>query len=305
MEGTFEPAAVSENALTIGSKAPSLDIEHWLSDGNGAFQAVTDFAPGKIYVVEFWATWCGPCVRSMPHLVELQESHKDTVQVISVSDEDLETVKGFLDRPYTEGGEDGPQTFGELTSAYCLTTDPDRSTGQEYMAAAGQNGIPACFLVGKTGLIEWIGHPMQLDEPLAKVIDDSWDRETFGAQFKKSQMFDLVMNQIFQAAQTGDMDKAQALLEKAKSAASDPQQKMQVQGIEAQLKMAPIAKKMQSGDMAGAIEDLEALAEESEGPIKQQVTRILQQLKAQAEAAAELTEESDVVEPTESSGDEE
>ena len=88
-------------ALTIGSKAPSLDIEHWISNGNRAFAEVTDFESDQVYVVEFWATWCGPCVRSMPHLVELQEKFKDSVQVVSVSNEDLDTVNAFLERPYT------------------------------------------------------------------------------------------------------------------------------------------------------------------------------------------------------------
>jgi hypothetical protein len=48
--------ADEKGVLTIGSKAPSLDVEHWVSDGNGAFKPVTAFQPGKVYVVEFWAT---------------------------------------------------------------------------------------------------------------------------------------------------------------------------------------------------------------------------------------------------------
>ena len=42
--------------LTIGSKAPLLNIEHWISNGNGKFKPVTTFTPGRVYVVEFWAT---------------------------------------------------------------------------------------------------------------------------------------------------------------------------------------------------------------------------------------------------------
>ncbi len=172
----------ADDLLTVGSKAPSIDIEHWLSTGNGKFEPVKEFEPGKVYVLEFWATWCGPCVASMPHIAELQEKYADKgVQVISVSDEDLETVQGFLEKEVP--GED--KKFGELTSVYCLTTDPDGSTHKDFFEAAGQDGIPTAFIIGKDQKIEWIGHPMEMEEVLAKVIEGSWDREAFAQKIRK------------------------------------------------------------------------------------------------------------------------
>ena len=47
----------SSELLTIGSKAPALDVEFWVQNGEGSFKEVTDFKPGKVYIVEFWATW--------------------------------------------------------------------------------------------------------------------------------------------------------------------------------------------------------------------------------------------------------
>jgi len=297
-----QPAApeiqLPEAALTIGSKAPSLDIEHWISDGQGAFGKVADFEADKIYIVEFWATWCGPCVQSMPHLVKLQEEFKDSVQVVSVSNEDLETVTAFLERPYKNGGEDGPQTYGELTSTYCLTTDPDRTVDKDYMEAAGRNGIPACFVVGKTGLIEWIGHPMALDEQLSQVVDGTWDRDAFAVEFKKEQAFDMVMSQIYEAAQAGDMEKANQLVEQARGFAG-PQQLRQIDQIAFQLKMAPVGKMMQAGDVAGAVAATEKLMEEAEGPMKSQLGSVLEQIKEQLEASREEESEDATVEPAE------
>lgn len=206
------PTAVqAEPTLTIGDDAPALDIEHYLQDGNGFFGEVEKFEDGKVYVVEFWATWCGPCIQSMPHLVELQEKHRgEGVQIISVSDEDLATVKELMVKDYP-GKE---KTFEELTSAYTLTVDPDGSVTEDYMRAAGQNGIPASFLVGKTGKIEWIGHPMELDEPLAEVISDSWDREAYKKKMAQQQRLEASMQKIQQLAGSGKFDDAIKVVDK-------------------------------------------------------------------------------------------
>lgn len=196
--------------LTIGSEAPSLDIQHWVQNGNGKFQPVTKFESGKVYVVEFWATWCGPCVQSMPHLAQLQNEYAEKgVQIVSISDEDLETVEAFLAREVrgappaeSETGESQKQTYRQLTSAYCLTTDPDQSSYRDYMEAAAQNGIPTAFIVGKDAHVEWIGHPMEMDGPLQAVVSDRWDRAAFAEEMKARQEAEKAMQDLQVGLQT-------------------------------------------------------------------------------------------------------
>lgn len=271
--------------LTIGSQAPSLDIEHWVQDGNGKFKPVTEFAKGKVYVVEFWATWCGPCIASMPHLVETQNKYADKgVQIVSISDEDLETVDKFLERKFkptpakksgdekeAEESGDQPKTYRELTSAYCLTTDPDRSASKDYMEAAGQNGIPCAFIVGKDQKIEWIGHPMSMDKALADIVDDKWDRAAFAEQFAESQKMNLLMAKVMRSAQSGDTEEAMELIESALADADSPQAKAQLQGMKVQVKMSKVGKMMQAGNSEGAMAELDAIieAEKNEGLKKQ------------------------------------
>ena len=171
--------------LTIGSVAPTINVEHWVHNGEGRFPKVEKFESGKVYIVEFWATWCGPCIASMPHIVTIQSKYADMgVQLVSVSDEQLEIVEKFLGKKIPDAKEDGPATYGELTKSYCLTADPDRSVHRDYMTAAERHGIPCCFIVGKDAKIEWIGHPMRLDDPLSQVVNGNWDRESFGIQFR-------------------------------------------------------------------------------------------------------------------------
>ena len=200
--------AAAVDSLTIGSPAPALDIEYWVQDGNGFFQPVTKFEEGKAYVVEFWATWCGPCIASMPHLASLQDAYRGRgVQIVSISDEPLKTVKAFLDRE-AEMGEGEKKTFGEITSAYSLTTDPDRTAYAAYMEASEQQGIPTAFIVGKDSKIEWIGHPMEMDGPLEQVVTDSWDRDAFAKMYEAERKFNDVLQQISTLAGTGKFDEA-------------------------------------------------------------------------------------------------
>ncbi len=211
--------SLAADLLTVGSDAPSLDIEHWIQDGNGKFKHVKEFEKGKVYVVEFWATWCGPCVQSMPHLAQLQSDYATKgVQIISISDEDMGTIDSFLARE-VRGGKaveaDGKkQTYRELTSAYCLTTDPDRSVAIAYMEAARQGGIPTAFIVGKDSKIEWIGHPMRMDETLAAVVEDRWDRAAYIAELKMQEELNNAVQEIDGLVQRKEFDKAIELADK-------------------------------------------------------------------------------------------
>ena len=209
--------ATADQSLGIGSKAPALDIEHWLQDGNGFFKHTKEFEEGNVYVVEFWATWCGPCIGSMPHLAELQNKYRGQgVQIISISDESVDEIDALMQQVHPQAG----KTFAEVTSAYSLTTDPDRSSQTDYMDAANQQGIPTSFIVGKTGLIEWIGHPMEMDEPLDQIVNDKWDRKGFAKAYAARADFERVMEKLGRLVGASQHDSAikyvQAEIAKAK-----------------------------------------------------------------------------------------
>lgn len=144
---------VTAQAAQIGDPAAPLEIAEWVK--GDAIDLAT--AKGKkIVVVEFWATWCGPCRASIPHLTELQRKFAERgVVFVGVSDEAASKVKPFVDE------------MGDKMD-YTVAIDRDGKTSEGYMKAYGQNGIPHAFIVDRDGRIAWHGHPMA---DLEKVLD--------------------------------------------------------------------------------------------------------------------------------------
>jgi len=156
------PGFAQAPTLAIGNPAPALQVEAWLKGS-----PVPAFEKGKVYVVEFWATWCGPCRASIPHLTELQAKYPD-LRVVGVNvfekynEETRAKVQAFVDAQ-------GPKM--SYTVAY------DGKAGamaNAYMKAAQQPGIPTAFIVDRQGLVTFIGYPLTMDEPLAQVMKGTY-----------------------------------------------------------------------------------------------------------------------------------
>lgn len=108
-----------------------------------------EFGKGqKVFVLEFWATWCPPCRNSIPHLSELQQKYKDTVTFIGITSEDPTTVAQFVNRM-------GAQMD------YTVVADTTGQTTKNYMEQFGIRGIPHAFIISKDGKVAYHGHPME------------------------------------------------------------------------------------------------------------------------------------------------
>lgn len=93
--------AVAVTALALQASEPGKKAADWkLQDVNGKAVSLADFK-GKVVILDFWATWCGPCVKEVPGFVELQKQYgPEGVVVVGVSldDEGPKVVKKFMEK---------------------------------------------------------------------------------------------------------------------------------------------------------------------------------------------------------------
>lgn len=156
---TVAASANAQEKLRVGDPAPPITAAEWVQGD------VTGIESGKVALVEFWATWCGPCKKSIPHLDALHERYAGKgLVIIGVSNEKPEIVK-----PFVKGRGSG--------MSYPVAVDQNDATSNAWMKAAGQNGIPCAFLVTRDGKVAWIGHPADpaMDEAIPKLLAGKFD----------------------------------------------------------------------------------------------------------------------------------
>lgn len=138
-------AATSDNIVPLHAiyaksflnrPAPDISVERWLT-------GVPDMQ-GKFVLIDFWATWCGPCRRSIPHLNELYAKFKDKLVVIGISAESEQAIRAMSD-PKIE---------------YTIVSDTQGRTAK----TAEVTGIPHALLIDPHGIVRFEGMPHYLEE---------------------------------------------------------------------------------------------------------------------------------------------
>ena len=87
----------TQGPLPIGSKAPDFQLQS--VDGTKSVRLSS--LKGKTVLVDFWATWCGPCRQSLPHTEDLYKKYGDKdLAVVTVSDEPSSKIQGFLSQAH-------------------------------------------------------------------------------------------------------------------------------------------------------------------------------------------------------------
>ncbi len=199
----FVPVATA--GLQVGDPAPPFgkNIE-WLK--GRPIDPTRDVGKG-IYVVEFWAVWCTPCVIQIPHTTELQKKlQKHGVHFVAMTSpgwqrQRLEDVRRFV------------QSQGDAMG-YTVGFDRTEQTYDNYMTAAGANGIPYAFIIGKDGRIAWQGHPNgNMERVLEQVIAGTFDVAAAAAAAEVQKKLDALAVRFNRAAAFRQWEEALAALD--------------------------------------------------------------------------------------------
>ncbi len=193
--GESVPARV---LLKVGDPAPPLRVERFLKG-----EPIPAFEKGRVYVVEFWATWCGPCIQAMPHLSALQAEYRDRgVTIIGTNIQELRrTPEGGYEDWFGDESRAHVEKFVSAQGdrmAYTVALDGEaRAMDRGWMKASGTEGIPASFIVDREGTIAWIGHPTVLRMPLHEIAEGTWDLANGPGRVKQAEQSYIGAMQLF------------------------------------------------------------------------------------------------------------
>lgn len=163
--------------LGVGDPAPPLLVDHWVKG-----EPIRAFAPGRIYVVDFWATWCASCIAGFPELAELQRDFAERgVAVIAATNADsrgctLDEVRRMA-------------RHAEANMDFAVAFSDDARMYRQWVLAAGHRGIPTTFVVAGNGRLASVGYThagtMSTDrEVIERLLAGTFDWEAEAAWWR-------------------------------------------------------------------------------------------------------------------------
>lgn len=174
--GLLTHVTAAASGPMLGGPAPNLKEAVWLKGG-----PLPEFEPDRVYVVDLWATWCKPCIASMPALHKLESQYKDqatfvalsiwdpdTTRVIEFVEKNCDTMPGLIARDFVPSGKEFNE--GVLATAYLGTSE--------------RVSVPRTYIIDQTGKLVWIGSPEDLGGPLEQVIIGTWNWSSFAASWE-------------------------------------------------------------------------------------------------------------------------
>jgi thiol-disulfide isomerase/thioredoxin len=152
--------AFGQNNLKIGNAAPNINITNWIKNTPNDTRL-----KDKNIVLEFWTTWCGPCIKAVPHLNQIQREFKDRNDLvfISLTNESIEKIE---------------RTLMKVDFQSAVVSDQTNETFKNFGdGKKGLKSLPLTVLIDKNNIIRWFGDPQNLNYEILKNILDGKSAE--------------------------------------------------------------------------------------------------------------------------------
>lgn len=184
--------------LKIGDPAPVLgdDTVSWIKGG-----PIPKWESGHVYVLDFWATWCSPCIQAIPVMTETQKMYAaDDVHIVALA---IWPAPGMVPtRDFVaKNGDKMGFTVGEAIG---------EDVAGMFMHATGQTGIPTSMIIGREGKLLYIGNPLlqSFHDMLDAVVKGEYTADVAKEMAAKMQQAELLFQQANMLAAQGNWDGA-------------------------------------------------------------------------------------------------
>src|SRR5688572_15058845 len=149
--GSAGPCRAAAAPVGVGDPAPEIGVRKWLNVAAGQ-EPTPESLKGRVVMIEFWGTWCGPCVQAMPKVQEIHDRYKDRgLTVLAISYETLDVMRPFLEK-----------------NAFTMPvgSDPTKATVEAY----GVRSWPSTFVIDRDGKIAFAGAPYGVEPAIEKAL---------------------------------------------------------------------------------------------------------------------------------------
>ncbi|WP_320018589.1 TlpA disulfide reductase family protein [Labilibaculum manganireducens] len=173
LASTLQAQYNTNPTLKIGDDAPPIIVQSWVKG-----EPIHQFEKGKVYVIDFWATWCGGCIASFPHISAVAEKYKGKVRFASI-----DSYEGLGDRKDEDAAvvvKDFLKTSkGQRLKLDVAVDDKANTMYNTWIKTLRRQGFPTTFIIDQNGKIAWVDANLDnLDWVLQQVLSKKWNNET-------------------------------------------------------------------------------------------------------------------------------
>lgn len=156
--------AAGDGVITPGERVPNLSEVRWIRGG-----PVSNFETGRVYVLEFWSTWCAACVESIDELNRLARRYEKDASFIAIHVWQKEAA------PKPAAFLEARSSAGKAIVEFPVAEDVEGATATAWLDATQSTGLPTAMIVDRTSRLVWFGHSRDLEGPLKEVVDGTFD----------------------------------------------------------------------------------------------------------------------------------